>query len=56
MIAAKGSYPYILSMAVHHHHEHSGPKLTDAARVALTQAGEQWTEMRADVFEALAAY
>ncbi len=38
----------------HHHHEHSGENLIDAARAALEKAGEQWTEMRADVFGALA--
>ncbi len=43
-------------MAGHHHHEHSGDRLVDAARHALVDAGEQWTEMRADVFEALAKY
>lgn len=43
-------------MAVHHHHhEHHGPGLIDAAQAALVASGEQWTEMRADVFEALAA-
>lgn len=42
-------------MSGHHHHEHSGEALTDAARGALEGAGEQWTEMRADVFAALAA-
>jgi len=42
-------------MGGHHHHEHSGAGLVDAAREALTAAGEQWTEMRADVFDALAA-
>jgi Fur family zinc uptake transcriptional regulator len=42
-------------MAGHHHHEHSGAGLVDAARAALTEAGEQWTEMRADVFAALSA-
>lgn len=42
-------------MGGHHHHEHSGESLVDAARRALTDAGEQWTDMRADVFEALAA-
>jgi Fur family zinc uptake transcriptional regulator len=43
-------------MASHHHHdEHSGPGLVEAARHALTGAGEQWTEMRAEVFHALAA-
>lgn len=38
----------------HAHHEHSGDSLVSAARDALTNAGEQWTDMRADVFEALA--
>ena len=38
----------------HHHHEVSGDHLFDAARSVLTDAGEQWTDMRADVFRALA--
>lgn len=38
----------------HHHHEVSGDSLIDAARDALVEAGEQWTDMRADVFRALA--
>lgn len=44
-------------MAGHHHHhdEHSGNGLVEAARGVMTQAGEQWTAMRADVFGALAA-
>lgn len=41
-------------MAGHHHSEHSGETLVAEARKALTLAGEQWTEMRADVFETLA--
>ena len=41
-------------MSGHHHHEHSGEALVDAARHVLTDAGEQWTGMRADVFRALA--
>ena len=41
-------------MAGHAHHEHSGSGLVDAARTALAGAGEQWTQMRADVFTALA--
>jgi len=41
-------------MTGHSHHEHSGENLVAAARGALTAAGEQWTEMRGDVFEALA--
>ncbi len=40
--------------AQHHHHEHSGESLVDAARHALTGAGEQWTGMRGEVFDALA--
>jgi Fur family transcriptional regulator, zinc uptake regulator len=42
-------------MSGHHHHEHSGAGLVDAARASLVEAGEQWTDMRADVFAALAA-
>jgi Fur family zinc uptake transcriptional regulator len=41
-------------MSGHHHHEHSGTHLIDAAQSALVESGEQWTEMRADVFAALA--
>ena len=41
-------------MSSHAHHEHSGDSLVAAARGALTAAGEQWTQMRGDVFEALA--
>lgn len=39
---------------IHQHHEHAGESLVAAARQALEEAGEQWTEMRADVFAALA--
>ena len=42
-------------MAGHKHHEHSGDKLVEEAESVLVAAGEQWTAMRADVFEALAA-
>ena len=38
----------------HHHHEHSGTKLVAEAEAVLTAAGEQWTGLRQDVFEALA--
>jgi Fur family transcriptional regulator, zinc uptake regulator len=41
-------------MAGHMHREHSGAHLVSAARDALTGAGEQWTDMREDVFAALA--
>ncbi len=43
------------SHAHHHHHEPSGTSLVDAARAALIEAGEQWTEMRGEVYDALAA-
>lgn len=39
----------------HHHHHFEGPGLVEAARSALVAAGEQWTDMRGDVFSALAA-
>lgn len=42
----------------HHHHNHdepTGDSLVEAARSALVEAGEQWTGMRAEVFDALAA-
>ncbi len=37
----------------HHHHEHSGDNLIEAARAELVVAGEQWTDMRGEVFQAL---
>ena len=43
-------------MGLHDHHIHEGESLTEAARNRLTAKGEQWTGMRAAVFEALAAF
>jgi Fur family zinc uptake transcriptional regulator len=43
-------------MAEHQHHVHEGESLKDAARDRLTSRGEQWTDMRASVFEALAGF
>jgi Fur family zinc uptake transcriptional regulator len=43
-------------MARHDHQLHEGESLTTAARDRLTQQGEQWTDMRASVFEALASF
>ena len=40
----------------HHHHEHAGESLAAAAEAALVEAGEQWTELRAEVFEALSVH
>ena len=38
----------------HDHSEHEGEELVDAARRVLVESGEQWTDLRADVFDALA--
>ncbi|WP_374942614.1 Fur family transcriptional regulator [Sphingomonas sp.] len=43
-------------MTAHAHHEPRGDALLDAARVALEGAGEQWTDMRRTVFQALAGF
>ena len=43
-------------MAQHHHHDEGGIALADAAQAALLDAGEQWTDMRADIFAVLATY
>ncbi len=40
----------------HQHHNHEGDALTDAAKAALTKTGEQWTDMRASIFDALAGF
>lgn len=40
----------------HHHHEPQGKDLTHAAQTTLEKSGEQWTTMRASVFEALAGF
>ena len=43
-------------MGAHQHHDHKGESLHEAARKRLTSRGEQWTDMRASVFEALAGF
>ena len=43
-------------MTRHDHHLHEGEALTNAARERLTREGEQWTDMRAAVFAALASF
>lgn len=44
-------------MTAHHHHEpRAGAELAEAAKAALERAGEQWTKMRASVFDALAGF
>src|SRR5829696_9832145 len=43
-------------MGAHQHHVHKGESLQVAARERLTSRGEQWTDMRASIFEALAGF
>jgi len=43
-------------MGRHDHHLHEGESLTQAARERLTEKGQQWTGMRAAVFDALAGF
>lgn len=45
-----------MAAPAHHHHEPQGPALTQSAQAALEKAGEQWTAMRASVFDALAGF
>ncbi len=43
-------------MAGHPHKLHHGDSLRDAAKVQLQERGEQWTDMRQAVFDALASF
>lgn len=43
-------------MQVHQHDEPEGEALTRAARATLERSGEQWTPMRASIFDALARF
>jgi Fur family zinc uptake transcriptional regulator len=40
----------------HKHESHEGQSLVDAARGTMERSGEQWTQMRGAVFEALASF
>ncbi len=40
----------------HVHHSHAGESLAVAAKSAMEGSGEQWTQMRAAVFDALASF
>ena len=54
---ALGSGPIFMeAMARHDHQMHQGESLRTAARDQLTGQGEQWTDMRAAVFDALAGF
>ena len=43
-------------MTGHDHKNHEGAELMAAARDRLTREGEQWTDMRAAVFDSLAGF
>jgi Fur family zinc uptake transcriptional regulator len=43
-------------MTGHIHHSHKGADLAEAARDTMQRSGEQWTPMRAAVFDALASF
>ena len=43
-------------MTGHDHQVHQGEALRNAARERLTREGEQWTDMRAAVFDALSGF
>jgi Fur family zinc uptake transcriptional regulator len=40
----------------HAHHSHSGDNLAEAAKSTMERSGEQWTQMRSAVFDALASF
>ena len=58
MLVASATEVYLITndMAQHEHELHEGESLKEAARDRLTDEGEQWTEMRAAVFDALASF
>jgi Fur family transcriptional regulator, zinc uptake regulator len=45
-----------MAQHAHDHTLHHGDSLAEAARMALLKSGEQWTEMRASIFDALAGF
>ena len=46
-----------MALVAHHDHvHHAGHDLVIAARAAMIAGGEQWTDMRETVFEALASF
>ena len=40
----------------HVHHSHKGKDLVEAAKATMERSGEQWTQMRSAVFDALASF
>ncbi|MEY4500654.1 MAG: hypothetical protein RIS52_544 [Pseudomonadota bacterium] len=45
-----------MATTLHKHTHHEGEGLLDAARLAMVKSGEQWTDMRQSVFDALASF
>ena len=43
-------------MGAHQHHLHKGDSLRDAAAAQMAEKGEQWTDMREAVFDALSGF
>src|SRR3546814_3525347 len=57
-LALKRPGSYLGRMGQHHHHhrEQTGESLAGAAKLTLEQQGEQWTDMRAAIFDVLAGF
>ena len=45
-----------MSQHAHDHRTHDGESLRDAAAKRMSDKGEQWTDMRAAIFDALASF
>lgn len=45
-----------MSKHAHDHTLHHGASLAEAARMTLLKSGEQWTDMRASIFDTLAGF
>ena len=56
LLAADPRKSYLSAMSAHSHQLHQGNALRDAAARRMAERGEQWTDMRASIFDALAAF
>lgn len=56
LLAAAACKSYLPTMSAHSHQLHQGASLRDAAARRMAERGEQWTDMRASVFDALAGF
>src|SRR5690348_434186 len=55
-VAGRPRKAYLSTMSGHSHQLHQGASLRDAAARRIVERGEQWTDMRASVFDALAGF